>query len=217
MTQRKKIAVGVAGFLLFVLAFIAFALPHIIRSQAISRVEAATGRRLAIASLSINPLTWRAEVRGVRLSEKDPSVAFVSFSSVRVSVSPASIYRRAPILREITVTSPYVRIVRTAPNTFNFSDLLTPKGPPPKKEGAARFSLNNITIVRGGCDFIDRAIPQEKTHTLREMEIAIPFVSNIPYLADRYVVPRLRATVNGSAFAAEGRLKKFPKIGGDGS
>ena len=41
--------------------------------------------------------------------------------------------------------------------------------------------------------------------------MGIPFISNIPYLADRYVLPRFCAVINGSPLNLEGRLKPFIK------
>jgi hypothetical protein len=86
------------------------------------------------------------------------------------------------------LTAPYAHIVRTAANAYNFSDLLEGKKKEPA-EKPLRFSLNNIIIANGSVDFIDQAIPVEKRHTVRRIGVGIPFISNIPYLADRYVIP----------------------------
>ena len=194
MKLWKKWVVGCAVFLLVLAGFIALILPGIVRSQAVKQVEAATGRKFSVGKVSLNPFTWTAEVRDVRLSEKDGRATFVSFSSVRATVSPASIWRAAPVISKAYVTAPYIHLVRTAANTYNFSDLMEPKGPKKEKaEKTARFSLNNIVISNGSVDFLDRALPQEKSHTVRRVELGIPFISNIPYLADKYVLPSFSA------------------------
>ena len=213
--MKKRWQKWVAGCVVFLLAlagFIALILPGIVRSQAIKQVETATGRKIAVGKVSLNPFTWTAEVRNVRLSEKDGRATFVSFSSVRATVSPASIWRAAPVISRVQIAAPYLHLVRTAANTYNFSDLLEQKGAKKQKPGKpARFSFNNIVISNGSVDFLDRALPEEKSHTVRRIELGIPFISNIPYLADKYVLPSFSALVNGAPLHAEGKMKPFAR------
>lgn len=212
MKTWHKVLIGCGVFLVVLAAFTAFVLPGIVKSRAIRAVAEATGRTLAIGDISINPFTWTAEVQGGRLTERDGATPFVSFSSARVAVSPASIFRGAPIVSEVRLRSPYLHLVRTGANRYNFSDLLEKKGAPKKgDEKPARFSLNNITVSGGSVDFIDQGLPVEKRHQVRGIEIAIPFVSTIPHYADRYIDPRFRAVVNGSPLAFDGKLKPFAR------
>src|ERR1039457_6263029 len=115
-TWRKWLA-GVLLFLLALVVFVAVFLPGIVRTQAIKQVESATGRKFSIGKVSLNPFTWAAEVRDVRLAEKDGGTTFVSFSSARVHISPVSIFRAAPVVSEAHIVSPYIHIVRTSANT----------------------------------------------------------------------------------------------------
>ncbi|MBC7962434.1 MAG: DUF748 domain-containing protein [Steroidobacteraceae bacterium] len=205
MKRWTKAALIAAGILLLLAGFIAFVLPGIFSSQAVPRVEAATGRKLAIGGISINPFTLTVEVRDLSFSERGGGAAFVAFSSARIAVNPLSLYRRAPIIAAARITSPHLRIVRVAANSYNFSDLLKwlPRRP--------RLSINNLTITNGSVDFIDQGLPVEKRHQLRKIELAIPFLTTIPYLADRYFTPRLSAVLNGSPLQLEGKLRPFPR------
>lgn len=212
MKRWKKTALITVGIVILLAGLVAFVLPGVVKSQAVQRVEAATGRKLAIGEVSINPLSWTLEVRALRLSERGGGDTFAAFSSARIVLSPASLFRLAPIVSEARLASPYLRIVRTGANSYNFSDLLEGKKEKKgEKAGLPRFSVNNIAIVNGSVDFIDRGLPVEKRHAVRKVEIAIPFVSTMPYLADRYVTPRFSAVVNGSPLHVEGRLRPFPK------
>ncbi|MRR36428.1 AsmA family protein [bacterium] len=191
MKTWHKILIACGVFLLILAAFTAFILPGIVKSRAIRAVEEATGRKLAIGDVSINPVTWNAEVRGVRLTERDGTTTFASFSSARVSVSPSSIFRGAPIVSEARLRSPYVHIVRTGANTYNFSDLLEKKGPekPEPSKERARFAVSNIVVANGAIDFIDRGLAAEKRHRVSGLELGVPFVSTIPHYADSYIAP----------------------------
>jgi len=206
MGKWKKPVLVFMVLLLLGAGVIAFILPGIIKGRAIRGIEEATGRKAAIAAIHLNPFTWTARVEGFRLREKGADVTFAAFSSVQLSVSPRSLLRFAPIVSEIQVAAPYVRIVRTAANTYNFSDLLAGKK---ESEKPLRFSLNNITITHGSVDFLDRGLSREKDHAVRQIEVGIPFISNIPYLADRYVLPRFSAVINGAPLHMDGKLKPF--------
>jgi len=209
MKINKKIASYCAAAVAAVLILIIVALPPIIRHVAVNKIDEATGRKSEIAKVSINPFTLTAGVYGVRLSEKGSNGTFLSLSSARVSLSPLSLPKRSFIISELKLSAPYVHVVRNAPNNFNFTDLLT--GKKEKKEeksgGTPLFSLNNIVIENGNVDFDDKALAAERFHRLRKIAISIPFFSNMPYLADRYVTPHFAAIVNGSPFDFKGRLK----------
>ncbi|GFE58882.1 DUF748 domain-containing protein [Geobacter sp. AOG1] len=210
MSIRRKILIGAVVLFIVSLLFAAFVLPSILRNVAVEKIEEATGRKASITKVAINPLTLSARVTDFRLAEKGATTTFASFSSVRVSVSPASLVRRALIVSRIEVASPYVNIVRSAANTYNFTDLVTPKKDA-KPSKPFPFSLNNIVIRGGAIDFHDLAAHKPTNHTVRRMEIAVPFFSTIPYLADKYVAPRFSAVINGAELSATGKLKPLAK------
>jgi len=210
MKKWKKPALWVAAILLLLMMVIAFILPGIVKDQAVKGIEKATGRKATIAKIALNPLTWTARVEGFRIMEKKENVTFASFSSVRISISPLSLVRMAPIVSEARLSSPHAHIVRTAANSYNFSDLMEGKKEE-KNSKPQRFSINNVTIDNGSVDFIDRALPQEKTHTMRHIEVGVPFISNIKYFADRYVQPHFSAVINGAPLKLEGKLRPFLK------
>ena len=216
MKTWKKVSLAITVFLILIVAFVAFILPGIIKGRAIRGVEAATGRKLSIGRISINPFTWTAELNKVRLSERGKDITFASFSSARISVSPASIFRAAPVASELRLVSPYVRLERTAANTYNFSDILQRQeaggAGKEKPEKGTQFALNNIIITNGAVDFFDRGISGGKVHTVRRIDLSLPFIGNMPYMTSRYITPRLGAVINGAPFKVDGKLKVYPEL-----
>ncbi len=98
--------------------------------------------------------------------------------------------------------------------SFNFSDLLEKKEPKPlekekpkEKSTPLRFSINNIRIENGNIDFLDE--PKQTTHTVRELNIGIPSLSNIPSYVERYVQPAFSAKINGTPYTLQGKTKPF--------
>jgi uncharacterized protein involved in outer membrane biogenesis len=207
---RKTVVISLLA-VVALLALTFLALPPLVRHVAIQKISKATGRQAEIAQVSFNPFTLSAGISGFRLSEKGSSGTFVSFSSARLSLSPLSLPKRAFIVKEIKIAFPYLHLVRTAPNSFNFSDLLTGKKEPKKEGGSYLFSLNNMTLENGSLDFQDKALSSEKNHQVRKLALSVPFFSNIPYLADRYVTPHFSAVVNGTPVALNGKLKPLTR------
>ena len=70
-----------------------------------------------------------------------------------------------------------------------------------------RFSVNNIQVVDGGADFSDEVA--QKKHAVREVNVGIPFLSNIPSQIQTFVQPGLSAVVNGTRYAVQGKTKPF--------
>ncbi|NJD90925.1 MAG: DUF748 domain-containing protein, partial [Geobacter sp.] len=211
MSRRLKIILTAAALMVAGLVFSAFILPKIVRSQLVKQISAATDRKCSVAAVAINPLNWSVRVDGVTLAEKDGQAAFVSFSSLRLRVSPSSIWYMAPVVAELKVTAPYVHVSRYAANSYNFTDILEKNGKKKKSDKPARFSLNNIVIENGRIEFDDDAVAVKKRHTIDKLSVQIPFVSNINYFADRYVDPHLAALVNGASLAFTGKVKPFDK------
>ncbi len=202
----KKAALITVGIVLLLGGFAVLLLPGIVRNQAMRRVEAATGRKLSIGSIFINPFTSTVEIHDVSFSETGSGEIFASFSSARITASPATIYRRVPVIVAARINAPHFRIVRNGENLYNFTDLLKwlPKHP--------RLSVSDLMITNGSIDFIDRTLPTLKRHELRKVELAVPFITTMPYYADRFVSPRLSALLNGAPILAEGHLRPFPRV-----
>ncbi|UFS70585.1 DUF748 domain-containing protein [Geomonas sp. RF6] len=211
MQRKGKIFIGAGLFVVVLLLFIVTLLPQIVKSRAVEAVGEATGRVTRIDAVSINPFTLTVTIDGVSLDEKGRA-PLLAIRRLRVSLSSASIFRRALVLDEITVEEPQVSFVRTAPNRYSFSDIIDRrlKAQPDGKKPIL-FSLNNIVIRNGSVDFSDKAVGPEKVHTVRKLDMGIPFISNIPYYAESYVAPQVTAVVNGTAFSLRGRTKPLSK------
>jgi hypothetical protein len=212
MSKRIKIALIIAGVAAVIVLFCGAVLPLIVRSQAVSAMEEATGRKARIEKVSINPFTLTVTVIGLAIEEKGGG-PFVSIGSLRASLSPASIYRRALILSQVSVDAPSISFARLAANRYSFNDIIERQKATPKKEskGEFHFSINNITLDKGSVDFDDQAVGGGRKHTVRNLMIAVPFISNIPYLVEKYTDPHISALVNGAPFSFSGKVKPLSK------
>jgi len=170
-------------------------------------------RKASIDKISINPYAVSITVKGFTLEDPGQTKPFVAFDEFYVNVDlTSSLFRRALILKKITLTKPYVGIDRRPDGSYNFSDLLPTekkenKPKPAKEEKPFHFSLNNIQVVNGSIDFKDE--PKNTTHTVRELNISIPFISNIEYYLTNYVEPKFSARINDNQFELVGKTQPF--------
>ncbi len=209
MGRFKKILIGfvVLAVLIGITGF--FILPPIVKPILIDRLSAALHREATIEKIAVNPFTLSVTVKGFKLKEPAAASTFLSFDELYVNVQGfASLFKRSVILDEIHLVHPVVNISRHEDGSYNFSDLIPKEEAKPEEEKKpVTFSLNNIHIVNGSVDFDDQ--PMKTRHTVRDMNLAIPFISNIEHYVENYVEPRFSATINGAPHVLAGKTRPF--------
>jgi uncharacterized protein involved in outer membrane biogenesis len=206
----KKIVIGLLIFFVVFTLIGFFVLPPVLKSILTKELSQNLHREVTISEIKTNPYTLSAVVRGLLVKDRSSTETFVSCDELFLNLGSLSAIRMAPVLKEIRITKPYIRITRNQDLSYNFSDLLEEKKPvPPEKAKSKplRFSLNNIRIENGSIDFLDE--PEKTKHTVRELRIGIPFLSNIRSYVETFVQPHLSAKVNGDFFALRGKTKPF--------
>ena len=183
------------------------AVPALIEWQAERMAPEKLGRQLAVGSVEFNPYSLVLTVHDARLMEPEGGARFVSFDVLTVDLSPQSLLRLAPVVQEVRLTKPYVRLVRGKDRRFNFDDIVARfAGQPPSPE-PARFSLNNIQVEDGRIEFQDQAAGT--AHTVTELKLGVPFISSLPADVNIFVEPLLSAKVDDTPLLVKGRARPF--------
>lgn len=203
MARKTLLWTGSAILLFWAAGFLVA--PYVAKPLLIRALEEKFHRPVAIRELRINPIYLSARVNGFTMGERGDGAAFLSVDELYVNLQAKSLWELAPVIEEITVKAPHLKLVRKEDSTYNISDiveeLLKPSEPP------ARYSLNNVQVLGGRIELDDR--PKQARHTVSDLNLAIPFLSNLPYTADIYVKPALAAKVNGAPFQLTGQSKPF--------
>jgi uncharacterized protein involved in outer membrane biogenesis len=208
---RKTLLILLALIVLFgLLGF--FAAPSILKSQFESRVGAMLQRPVTLGEVHVNPFTLRIELDKLHIGERDKTSPFVDVERIVVNASWTSLFRRAPMLDELSLQRPQVWITRHADQQYNFSDLLQNLAgkPAAPDEPPARFSVSNISVHEGDIRFHDEALKAD--HRIEKLELGIPFVANLPSRANVFVQPLLAMSVDGSPMRIEGKAKPFAAV-----
>ncbi len=191
------LAYGVLGFLV---------LPALLRPMLEDRLSAALERKVTIERLKINPFALSTTLDNVSVAEHGDGPPLLALGELHVNAEVLSLLRWAPVVSELRLIQPKLRLVRNAGKSYNISDLIEramagPPGPPP------RFSIANIELVDGRIDFDDR--PLKQRHEVTGITIGIPFLSSLPAQVEIKVAPAFSAIVNGQPVAVTGETRPF--------
>jgi len=187
---------GIIGFLI---------LPSIIKPILLSKLSEALHRKVSIQKIYVNPFALSATLSGLTIKDRDGNATFVSFDEMYVNLEAISIFKKGIVLKEVSLSNPYIKVVRNNDLAYNFSDLLESKKP--KGGEPLRYSVNNIRITGGRVDFVDT--PKNTTHKVTEMNVSLPFFSNLDYYTDIFVQPSFSAKFNGTPVSLKGESKPF--------
>ncbi|MBA4417028.1 MAG: hypothetical protein C0392_03815 [Syntrophus sp. (in: bacteria)] len=216
MGRAIKILVWATGFIALFSIIGFFVVPPVMKSVLIKKLSENLNRDVFIKQIKVNPYTLSVSVKGIAIKNRGKTETFVSLDELFINASIASVFKRAIIIKELRIAGPYVRIIRNNDESYNFTDLITPKergeGAPKKpltekKAKPLLFSVNNIVISAGSIDFFDG--PKKVQHTIKDMNIAIPFISNIKHYVNTYVQPSFSAHINGAPYILTGKAKPF--------
>jgi uncharacterized protein involved in outer membrane biogenesis len=209
-SRRTRKTVLILAILLVLFGLFGFlAAPSIIRGQIEKRASAALDRPVTLGKVHLNPYTLRLDLEQLHIGERDGKERFVDIDRITVDASWAALFRLAPVLDELTLQNPHIRIARTADQRFNFSDIIDRYASQPADPNAkpARFALSNISVHDGDILFDDQAA--KATHHVEQLELGVPFLANLPSSTDVFVKPLLAMKVDGSPLRIEGQTKPF--------
>ncbi|HUO04265.1 MAG TPA: DUF748 domain-containing protein [Candidatus Binataceae bacterium] len=209
--RRIEISIVSAIALYAVLGF--FVVPPVLRHVLATQVAASINRPVSAGKIRFNPFRLKLEIDQLHIGDRGGAAPFVDLGHFLVKVSWTSIFRLAPVVKEVEVDSPSIHLVRTGAMEFNFSDLIAPAAakpepqPPPKPSSPMRFAVSNIVLRDGNITLDDRFLGAH--HSLEQIQIGVPFIANLPADTDIFVQPLLKMIVDGSPLLITGKAKPF--------
>ncbi|SOE99138.1 protein of unknown function [Burkholderia sp. OK233] len=212
VAQSRRTRRVITGLLIFLVLFGLlgfFAAPPLIRHIAEQQLSKQLDRPVTIGRIALNPYTLKLEADRVHIGERGGAGDFVDISRLIVKPSWSSLFRGAPIVDEVQLDSPRFHIVRYDAQRFNFTDLIEKFSKQPAKPDSkpTLFSVSNIRIENGQITFDDKLLGA--THVIDQWKLGIPFIATLPSKTDIFVEPLLRARIDGSPLAIDGKTKPF--------
>lgn len=206
----KKTALILGGVLCLVAIGGFFVAPPLVKSYLLRKAGTELHRQVHIKSVQVNPFTLSVTVNGLQIEERGGG-PFVGFDSLHVRLGAfASIFSGKLVVASMDLERPKVRVVRNEDGSYNFSDLLREDSSRPPSTKRAHYSFNNIRITGGTVDFDDR--PMHATHQVTDIQIGIPFLSNLPSKVEINTEPVFSAKVDGQPVEVHGQARPFSDL-----
>ncbi len=205
--------VWLVAALLLLWAVAWLAVPPIVKSQAEQRLTSLLGREVRIGKIAFSP--WSLQLTLEQLSVASAAGAgappLLSVARLMANADMRSLLRLAPVIEALEIDAPVVRVARIAEGRYDVDDLIERfgKAPAEPKESnePARFALYNLRLQGGAVEFDDQ--PVKRVHRLQDLQVALPFLSNLPDHVAVDALPRLAFKLNGAAFDSGAQSKPF--------
>lgn len=188
------------------------ALPALVQWQIEKQGSLKLGRAITVQQVVFRPWSMRLVVRGLQVAQAeaaDPSAqAQLSVDEIEINASLQSLFLWTPVADAVLVRNPQLQLTHRGQGRFDIDDVLarlTSAESP--GSGVPRLSLFNLQVAGGGVQFRDE--PKSVTHTLSDVRLAIPFLSNIGGRREVATHPRLAFQFNGSTFDTDAETTPF--------
>lgn len=228
---RRLLLAAAVILVLWLLGWLA--VPPLLKWQLQSRGSAALGRALSIDTVHFRPWSLDLTLRGVAVAARgaaapatlDAAAASTATGAtagaaaaepllrvgrLHANLSASSLWRRAPVVEALDVDELQLRVARLAEGHYDIDDLIerfTPRGDAPPASEPARFALYNLVVRNAQARFDDR--PVGRVHTVDGLQLALPFVSNLPADVQVRVEPHLAFKLDGVAFDSGAQATPF--------
>ncbi len=189
-------------------------LPAYVKKSLPERVNGSTGMQLSIAAMGFNPFTFTFNVQDIRLDAPRLAGAagegqLLHVDQLSAGIAPLSLLRNDLVTNALHIEGLELHIVRSLDNHYNIEKLFAAGQQQASSdiidfsELPFLFSLNNISIRGGRITFQD--VVSATTHTLDQLELDLPSLSNLPFETSNYIHPRFSARFNGSKIELTGQ------------
>ncbi|HKY01172.1 MAG TPA: DUF748 domain-containing protein [Burkholderiales bacterium] len=217
--RRLFIGGAIALALYALIGFIA--LPALMHSKLERAAAEALHRPVHIERLYFNPFALSFALKGLRIDElpisADPSAPqdaganaqsefLLNAEEAYANVSLGSLLRGTPVLDGVRLVRPHLRLRRDIDRRYNVQDLIDEWRNKPESD-PTRFTLSDLEVSGGRIDFDDRYTDEK--HAVTDLDLGVPFLSNLPSQADVKVQPKLSALINGAPLTVQGESRPF--------
>ena len=159
--RSRKILIGAVIFFVLYTLVGFLVLPLVMKSLLSKKLTEILNRETTIETIRINPYNLKFTVEGFKVVNGSSEDAFVAFDRLFINLQSVSIFRGGIIVKEFRIEKPYLGIVRNDDKSYNFSDLIPESAEGDEAEAAGdeegvKFSINNIQIIGGSADLVDK-------------------------------------------------------------
>jgi uncharacterized protein involved in outer membrane biogenesis len=183
--------------------------PWLLKPQAEHAIGDALGRSVQIGKVEFRPWSLELTLQDLAVRTQDGAGDQLHIGQIYVNAALASLWRLAPVLDALEVSQPRLQLRQQSQGHYDIDDILArlsapsdkPPGEPPK------FALYNLALMDGAVEFQDDVVGRQ--HSLRGLQLGLPFLSNLQADREIQTQPRLAFTLNGSTFDSSAQSTPF--------
>lgn len=184
------------------------ALPSLLRGVVERQASQALGRAVSLQAVEVRPWSMTLGLRGLQVRSADGQSVQFELGRLEVDAELESLVRLAPVVGELRIEAPKLRLAALGEGRYDIDDILARLQQPSAGESRPlRFSVFNIAVTDGELDVTDG--PRQRTHTVRDLQLGLPFLSNIGARREVFTQAHLAFTLNGEAFTLDGNSRPF--------
>jgi uncharacterized protein involved in outer membrane biogenesis len=206
--RRLGMAIG-AMLLLWLIGWLV--VPPLLKSQAQNRLSELLGRQVTVGGVNFKPWSLELEVNDFAIAQLGAPGQPPQFAIKRlyVDMEAQSLFRLAPVVDALQLESPQLRLKHLGGGHYDVDDILQRlnQGPTEPDAKPLRFALYNLILSQGEVIFDDT--PKRKVHTLRDLTLKLPFLSNLDSKREIQTLPQLAFDLNGSKFDSSAQSTPF--------
>ncbi|MDR0214999.1 MAG: DUF748 domain-containing protein [Comamonas sp.] len=203
--------------------------PLVAKSQLEKQVSAKLGRGVHVGKVEFAPWSMAITIHDLVIDKAIKNVADgadpqsaegkkdlqsaaepqLEIKRIFVDASVQSIFRLAPVLDAIEVDAPVVRLTQYSLGKLDIDDVIAKLSEPKDEEPSkpVDFALYNIALRDGRVELNDESV--QRKHELKDLQLGIPFISNLESKREIKVLPHLAFDLNGSKFESKGESTPF--------
>ncbi|MFZ2293475.1 MAG: hypothetical protein WAW46_00425, partial [Polaromonas sp.] len=197
---QRRVAWAVGALLLsWALAYAA--VPWILKSQLEKIGSEKLGRQLTVGAVDFKPWSLELTIHDLAIAKARPadlsgktaasgsaalpvqspsprSSSLLKIKRLYIDAELQSLLRLAPVADALVVEDPEVSLTYLGEGHYDIDDILARLKSPAAEPASEppQFALYNLDLSGGRLDFVDQSV--HKTHELRDLHLAVPFLSN---------------------------------------
>ena len=182
------------------------AVPPLLKQQGEKIASEKLGRKTTIGAVEFKPWTLELTLRDLAIASADGQREQLRIPRIYIDGELQSLLRLAPVVDAIEIDAPVLNLTHHGDGRYDVQDILERLAQEPSDPQAApaRFALYNLIVQGGAINFVDEQVG--RTHTVRDLLLKVPFLSNLDSQRTVKVQPRLAFLLNDDPFdsSAEG-------------
>lgn len=181
--------------------------PNLMRENIAARAGKMLGRGVNASHIDVSLVAGRVAVSDLVIDSLEPGKPMLTVKRTILEVNPWAYARGAVVVRSIDLESPRARLVRTAPDRLDLSDVIDEFINRPASLRRTDWQVDRISIHDGSIALDDRVV--HKVTTLDKLELSVAGLTNKETDVQRPAEWQASFQLDGRPASIEGKATLF--------